>query len=81
MMKNKKCQSCGMPFSNDGSEETKNQVYCGHCCQNGVFTLPNITAYEMKQLMKNKIIEFGFPRFLAALYTRNIHKLDRWKKG
>ncbi|MFZ3130401.1 MAG: zinc ribbon domain-containing protein [Desulfosporosinus sp.] len=79
-MKYKRCQSCGMPFSNDGSEETINQIYCGHCYQNGVFTLPNITANEMKQLMKNKIIEFGFPRFLAALYTRNIHKLERWKK-
>lgn len=82
----KNCQSCGMPLSKDehgggteadGSKSTK---YCSHCYQNGSFTMPGLTVEEMKERVKGKIKEFGFPGFLAGLFTRNIHKLERWNK-
>jgi NAD-dependent SIR2 family protein deacetylase len=82
----KTCQSCGMPLAKDelggGTEKsgTKSLMYCSHCYQQGEFTLPNITVDEMKALVKEKIVEFGMPKFIAGLFTRNIHKLERWKK-
>lgn len=82
----KNCQSCGMPLAKDdlggGTEKngTKSIKYCSHCFMDGEFTLPNITVEEMKQRVKEKIIEFGMPKFIAGLFTRNIHKLERWKR-
>ncbi|NOV04505.1 zinc ribbon domain-containing protein [Paenibacillus planticolens] len=80
----KNCQSCGMPLARDeqggGTEKSgaKSKVYCSHCYQKGEFTQPDMTAPEMKELVKQKMVEFGFPRFLTGLFTRNIHKLQRW---
>jgi hypothetical protein len=82
----KTCQSCGMPLAKDemggGTEKsgTKSLMYCSHCYQHGEFTLPNITVDEMKARVKEKIVEFGMPKFIAGMFTRNIHKLERWKK-
>jgi hypothetical protein len=82
---NKNCQSCGMPLSRDseggGTEKSgdKSVLYCSHCYQNGTFTLPAMTVDEMKEKVKGKLIEFGFPKMLTGFFTRNIHKLDRWK--
>ena len=80
----KNCQSCGMPLAKDelggGTEVngTKSTKYCSHCYMNGEFTLPNITVEEMKERVKLKIVEFGMPKFIAGMFTRNIHKLERW---
>lgn len=80
----KNCQSCGMPLAKDelggGTEKngTKNVKYCSHCYMDGEFTLQNITAEEMKERVKQKIVEFGMPKFIAGMFTRNIHKLERW---
>ncbi|MGZ4159183.1 MAG: zinc ribbon domain-containing protein [Neobacillus sp.] len=82
----KNCQSCGMPLAKDelggGTEKdaTKSNMYCSHCYMNGEFTLPNLTAEEMKERVKQKIVEFGMPKFVAGFFTKNIHKLERWKK-
>ncbi|PFO08977.1 hypothetical protein COJ85_02425 [Bacillus sp. AFS076308] len=82
----KNCQSCGMPLAKDelggGTEKngTKSIKYCSHCFMNGEFTLPNITVEEMKQRVKEKIVEFGMPKFIAGMFTRNIHNLERWKR-
>jgi hypothetical protein len=81
----KNCQSCGMPLSKDeeggGSESdgTKSKKYCSHCYQGGKFTLPNITMEQMKERVKEKLKEFGFPGFLTGLFTRKIPKLERWQ--
>jgi hypothetical protein len=80
----KNCQSCGMPLARDeqggGTEKSgaRSTMYCSHCYQNGAFTMPDLTADQMKELVKSKIVEFGFPRFLTGLFTRNIPKLRRW---
>ncbi len=83
----KACQSCGMPMKKDeqgggtNADGSKSTMYCSHCFQNGKFTLPNMTVDEMKQLVKSKLKEFGFPGFLAGFFTMNIPKLERWKKA
>jgi hypothetical protein len=85
MTTHKNCQSCGMPLSKDelggGTEKdgSKSTMYCSHCYLNGEFTLPNLTVEEMAERVKQKIVEFGMPKFVAGFFTKNIHKLERWK--
>jgi len=82
----KNCQSCGMPLARDekggGTERNggKSKKYCSHCYENGEFTMPNLSVGQMKDRVKQKLVEFGFPKFLTGLFTRNIHKLERWRK-
>jgi hypothetical protein len=81
----KNCQSCGMPFTRDplgggtNADGTKSAMYCSHCFRGGRFTLPDITAAEMKVLVKGKLKEVGVPGFLTGLLARNIPRLERWK--
>lgn len=88
MKKNyKNCQSCGMPLKRDeqggGTEAdgAKSKMYCSKCYQNGKFTRPDITVNEMKDLVKGKLKEFGFPGFMAKLFTLRIPKLERWRSS
>jgi hypothetical protein len=30
--------------------------------------------------VRDKLIEFGFPRFLTGFFTRRIPKLERWRQ-
>ena len=81
----KNCQSCGMPLKRDeegggtNADGTKSIMYCSRCYQNGEFIQPDMTVDEMKELVKGKLKEFGFPGFLAAFFTKGIPKLERWK--
>jgi hypothetical protein len=59
----------------DGSKSIK---YCSHCYKNGQFTMPDITLTEMKQRVRNKLVEFGFPSLLTGLFTFRMGKLERW---
>lgn len=84
MKEYKKCQSCAMPLKkveDRGTEKTlvKSSMYCNHCYQEGEFTQKGITVEEMKEFVKNKCIEMGLPKFLASMFVRGIHKLERWK--
>lgn len=84
LKKYKKCQSCAMPLKKDDERGTeinleKSNMYCKHCYEGGEFTQNNITVNEMKQFVKNKCIEMGFPKFLAGMFVKNIHKFERWK--
>lgn len=80
----KNCQSCGMPMAKDeqggGTEAngSKSIMYCSHCYEAGQFTMPHLTVDGMKERVKSKLVEFGFPKFMTGLFTRNIHKLARW---
>lgn len=79
------CQSCGMPFGRDEGgggtnvDGSKSTMYCSHCFQAGKFTLPDITAAEMRERVKGKLKEAGFPGFLAGLFSRKVPKLERWR--
>jgi hypothetical protein len=83
----KNCQSCGMPLNKDpnggGTEAdgSKSIMYCSHCYQNGKFTHPDMTVQQMKDRVKQKLKEMGFPGFLAGFFTKNIPKLERWKNS
>jgi hypothetical protein len=74
-----------MPLARDekGGGTEKNgkisKTYCSHCYINGAFTAPDLTVDQMRERVKGKLAEFGFPKFLTGMFTRNIHKLDRWK--
>ena len=82
----KNCQSCGMPMKRDekgggsNADGTKSMMYCSHCYQNGQFVLPDISVEEMQARVREKIVEFGMPGFLAGVFTRKIPKLARWQK-
>jgi hypothetical protein len=82
----KNCQSCGMPLKRDAqgggtnTDGSKSNVYCSHCYQNGKFTLPDISAEEMKARVKDKLKSMGFPGFISGFFTREIPKLKRWSK-
>jgi hypothetical protein len=77
------CQSCGMPMKKaiggTYADGTKSTMYCSHCFQDGKFTVRDITVDDMKERVKDKLKEVGFPGFLTGFFTRNIHKLERWK--
>ncbi|HTE07622.1 MAG TPA: zinc ribbon domain-containing protein [Flavitalea sp.] len=79
------CQSCGMPLKKDvngggtNADGTKSHVYCSNCYQNGKFVQPDITVSEMKDRVRGKLKEMGFPGFVAGFFTKNIPNLERWK--
>jgi hypothetical protein len=81
------CQSCGMPMNKDpkkgGSEAdgTLSPKYCSYCYTEGKFTKPDMTADQMKNLVKGKMKEMGFPGFTHWFFTMNIPKLERWRKN
>ena len=59
----------------DGSRSTR---FCSHCYADGRFVQPDITAAQMQERVRGKIIEMGFPKFLAGFFSRKIPKLERW---
>jgi hypothetical protein len=81
----KNCQSCGMPMKRDEhgggthADGSKSVMYCSHCYEGGQFTVRNITVDDMKERVRGKMKQIGFPGFMAGLFTRNLHKLERWK--
>lgn len=83
----KNCQSCGMPMKRDeqgggtNADGSKSTMYCSHCYASGKFTMPDMTVDQMKALVKGKLKEFGFPGFIAGMFTHNIPKLARWKNA
>jgi len=60
----------------DGSKST---MYCSRCYDTGKFTRPDMTMIEMKDLVKGKLKEMGFPGIVAWFFTTNIPRLERWK--
>ncbi len=86
-MKNKYCQSCGMPMKKDpkggGSnfDGSINPDFCSYCFENGKFTQENITADEMQKFVIGKMKEMGFPGFLAKFFAKGIPKLKRWNSN
>jgi len=81
----KNCQSCGMPLKRDekgggtNADGSKSAMYCSRCYENGKFTSPDFTVDQMKELVKGKLKEMGFPGFIAGFFTKGIPKLERWK--
>jgi Putative zinc ribbon domain len=63
----KDCQSCGMPMRRDekgggtNADGSKNLMYCSHCYEAGTFTLPHISASEMRSECKESFARLIFP--------------------
>ena len=82
----KNCQSCGMPMKKDPAgggtkaDGSRNKMYCSHCYEGGKFKQPDITVLQMQELVKGKLIEMGFPGFLAGWFSKSVPSLQRWKK-
>jgi hypothetical protein len=78
------CQSCGMPLSMDAqgggteADGAKSGEYCSHCYQSGSFTLPNLTATQMQELVRGKLSEMHLPPQAIEGATAGIPSLRRW---
>ena len=74
-----------MPLKRDekgggaNADGSKSKTYCSKCYENGKFKNPNMAVDEMKALVKGKLKEFGFPGFIAGMFTKGIPKLERWR--
>ena len=81
----KNCQSCGMPLKKDekggGTEKdgSTSSLYCSLCYENGEFKQPDMTAAQMQELVKGKMIEMKAPRIFTGFFTMGIPRLERWK--
>ena len=85
-MKNKFCQSCGMPFSKDPQgggtnvDGSLSNEYCSYCFVKGKFTSPEIdTPQKMQKFCIEQMKKQEMPKIVAWLFTRQIPKLKRWK--
>ena len=82
-----RCQSCGMPlsdeFKNFGTESDGSPVseYCMFCYQNGGFTNPDQTVDEMvKSSIDFMTSNLGFSEEQATQMSNDvIRKLKRWQ--
>lgn len=43
--------------------------------------MPHLNVDDMKARVKIKMLEMGVPGFMTGFFTRNIPKLNRWRKG
>ena len=88
MEEKQRCQSCGMPLSQDfgnfGTNETGAPVseYCMFCYQNGAFTNPDQTVEEMiASSVENMTTDLGMPPEQATeLANTVIPSLGRWQR-
>lgn len=77
------CQSCASPISRDQDKGTEKdgshtELYCRRCFAWGVFTEPRMTAEEMHEIVRARMIGLKFPRFLAKLSANGVYDLKRW---
>ena len=85
-MKQKICQSCGMPLQKEedfgtNANGSKSEEYCFHCFQNGKFLDEGITLEG--KISKN--VEFAVQMGMSEdeawkLASEVLPKLKRWKK-
>jgi hypothetical protein len=77
------CQSCATPLLIDydhGSESdgTPSGLFCRRCYRLGAFTEPKMTAEQMHEIVRVRMVELRFPRFLAKLSANGVYDLQRW---
>ncbi|HUO57938.1 MAG TPA: zinc ribbon domain-containing protein [bacterium] len=78
------CQSCGSPLLKESDRGTEKggsftDTYCRRCYRQGIFTEPQMTAEEMRESVRRKMMEMRFPRFLAVLLSNRVYALKRWE--
>ncbi|HKZ52663.1 MAG TPA: zinc ribbon domain-containing protein [Candidatus Acidoferrales bacterium] len=83
-----RCQSCGMPLSDEfdnygtHADGSKHPEYCMFCFEDGAFTNPDQTLEEMiASSVENMMQDLGFPEEKARQLAHDvIPKLKRWQK-
>jgi hypothetical protein len=58
---------------------TSNAGYCTYCFQNGGFTDNCTDVKEFQEHCRKVMIEHGWSRFFAWLFTCGMKRLNRWK--
>jgi hypothetical protein len=85
-MKQKICQSCGMPLQKEEDYGTnvdgsKSEEYCFHCFQNGKFLDEGITLREKIDKNVKFAVQMGISEDEAGKMASSVlPKLKRWKK-
>lgn len=79
------CQSCCAPILKEFDKGREmdgrtTDVYCRRCFQSGMFTDPKMTVEEMHEIIRMRMIEMKFPRFLAKLLANQVYTLKRWEQ-
>ncbi len=73
-----------MPMKKDpegggtNTDGSRNSKFCSYCYASGAFVKPDMSVEEMKELVKGKMSEMGFPKFMSGFFTKGIPKLERW---
>jgi len=73
-----------MPIKKDpqgggtNADGSKNPIYCGYCYQNGAYTYQG-TLDEFREFCRKQMIDSGYSKFTAWLFTRGMKRLSRWK--
>ena len=85
-MKQKICQSCGMPLQKEedfgtNANGSKSEEYCSHCFQNGEFLDEGITLEGKISKNVKFAVQMGMSEDEAwKLASEVLPKLKRWKK-
>ena len=85
-MKQKICQSCGMPLQKEedfgtNASGSKSEEYCFHCFQNGKFLDEGITLEEKISKNVKFAVQMGMSENEARkMASEVLPKLKRWKK-
>lgn len=79
------CQSCTMPIDNlddRGTERggSRSSEYCKYCYQSGVFTQPDMTLKQMKNIIATRMNKMKLPENIIKLSLNSLPKLKRWQK-
>ncbi|MFE3848746.1 zinc ribbon domain-containing protein [Flavobacterium sp. LB3P45] len=78
------CQSCGLPLGNEeikGKEKNglKNDLYCKYCYEDGMFTKPNMTIEDMKDIVSTQMKKLKLPIYTIQKAINILPSLSRWK--
>jgi len=77
------CQSCTMPIDNienRGTEKdgSKSNLYCKYCYQDGVFTDPDMTMEQMKNIVLSQMRKLNLADNIIQQSLKNLPHLKRW---
>lgn len=81
-----RCESCGMPFSRDpagGGTEADGRrlmLYCSFCYDDGEFHHKGTDVRAYQAMVVENMVKNGWWRPIAWLVTREIPRLQRWRK-
>jgi hypothetical protein len=63
------------------ADGTRSTMYCSHCYENGQFGVPDISVTEMQARVREKIVEFGMPGFVAGNFCAQDSKAGTLAEG